>query len=136
MGMSYYVPERSTITDLPFYTSFCMGNGENFYINGEAQLYLGSWIDNIQDYLPTWRWWSRQMTKNFNNEYIESKILSLDYSTSFNGGSCLKVESVEGMVDTDFYLFKTQFSTNSPLELSITLKSEFDCSNIMIDFKI
>lgn len=136
MGMAYYVPERSTITDLPFYTSFCMGNGENFYINGEPQLYLGSWIDNIQDYLPTWRWWSKQMTKNVNNEYIESKILSLDYSTSFNGGSCLKVESIEGMVDTDFYLFKTQFSTNLPLELSVTLKSEFDCSNIMIGYTL
>jgi endo-beta-N-acetylglucosaminidase D len=137
MGMSNFVSERSTIYEVPFYTSFCTGNGENFYINGVPQLYFGSWNDGIQDYLPTWRWWSKQMSsQNLDGNYIESKILSIDYSTSYYGGSCLKVESKLGMLNTDFYLYKTKLSTNTDLNMSVTAKCDSNCSEISIGYTL
>lgn len=132
MGISNYVPEKSTLSKLPFHTSFCLGNGENFYIDGEPQLYYGSWTDNIQDYLPTWRWWPRQMTtKNETGKYIESMILGMDYSRSYNGGSCLKIESISGMVDTDFHLFKTQFDMTKKLKLVVCASAITKCNNLI-----
>jgi len=128
MGISNFVPEKSTLSELPFHTSFCLGNGANFYIDGEPQLYYGSWTDNIQDHLPTWRWWSRQTTtKNETGKYIESLILAMDYSRSYNGGSCLKIESISGMVNTDFHLFKTQFYMSTKLKFVVCLSSESKC---------
>ena len=134
MGISNYVPEKSTLSELPFHTSFCLGNGANFYIDGKPQLYYGSWTDNIQDYLPTWRWWPRQVTtKNEKGQYIESMILGMDYSRSYNGGSCLRVESVAGMGDTDFHVFKTRFTMNKKLKLTVcasALNTCYDCIKI------
>ena len=132
MGISNFVPEKSTLSELPFHTSFCLGNGENFYIDGEPQLYYGSWTDNIQDYLPTWRWWPRQMTiKNETGQYIESMILGLDYSRSYNGGSCLKIESISGMGNTDFYLYKTQFNMDKKLKLVVCASSINECDKLI-----
>lgn len=125
MGLANYVSERSTLNSLPFYTSFCTGNGDLFYINGEPQKYYGSWFDGIQDYLPTWTWWSKQRTiKIFGGKYLESEILSIDHSKAFYGGSCLKIESKIGMLDTEFYLYKTQFDTSKNIKLKITLCGE------------
>lgn len=132
MGISNYVCEKTTLDKLPFHTSFCTGNGDNFYIDGIPQLYFGSWTDNIQDYLPTWRWWSKQMTlKNASGRYIESMILSLDYTRSWNGGSCLKVDSVSEMGPTEFYLYKTKFSTNTRLSLKVVASALFNCTNMI-----
>lgn len=125
MGLCHYVTEKSCISNLPFHTNFCLGNGNNFYINGKPQLYYGTWIDNIQDYLPTWRWWPKQITKKLpDGTYLESKILSLDYTKAYQGGNSIKVKSMADMVDTDFYLFKTKLPTNKPIELSIVLCME------------
>ena len=119
MGVCHFVAEKSVLSKIPFHTSFCLGNGENFYIDGSPQLYFGNWSDNIQDYLPTWRWWSRQMTQKDNNgQYLQSKILSLDYSRAFNGGSCLRIQS-QNCGETDFHLFKTQWSLQDSLEMSV-----------------
>jgi len=119
MGVCHFVSEKSVLSKLPFHTSFCMGNGDNFYIDGSPQLYFGNWSDNIQDYLPTWRWWSRQMTQKDNNgQYLQSKILSLDYSRALNGGSCLRIQS-QNCGDTDFHLFKTQWSLRDELVMSV-----------------
>lgn len=132
MGISNYVPENSVLSELPFHTSFCLGNGENFYIDGEPQLYFGSWTDNVQDFLPTWRWWPRQMTtKNEKGQYIESMILSMDYSRAYNGGSCLRVQSIANMVDTDFHLFKTRFSTDQPMRLQVCVSAQDKCSDVV-----
>lgn len=131
-GISNYVPEKSVLSELPFHTSFSLGNGANFYIDGEPQLYFGSWTDNVQDFLPTWRWWSRQMTtKNEKGQYIESMILGMDYSRSYNGGSCLRVQSIANMVDTDFHLFKTKFSTDKPIKLKVCLSAREKCSDVI-----
>ena len=125
MGLCHYVSEKSAISRLPFHTNFCLGNGDNFYINGVPQLYFGTWVDNIQDYLPTWRWWPKQMTKKLpNGRYLESEILSFDYNKAYQGGNNLKVKSMADMVDTDFYLFKTKFTTDRALELSVVLCAE------------
>lgn len=125
MGICHYVSEKSAISELPFHTNFCLGNGDNFFINGTPQLYYGTWIDNIQDFLPTWRWWSRQITKKLSDgTYLESKILSFDYSKAYQGGNSIKVQSMTDMVDTDFYLFKTKLSTNNDLMMSVVLCME------------
>jgi hypothetical protein len=122
MGLCHYISEKSVLNNLPFQTSFCLGNGNAFYINGIPQHYYGTWFDGIQDYLPTWRWWSKQQTtKNEDDKYIESTVLSIDYSKSYYGGSSLKIDSKIGMNNTDFYLFKTQFSTKQDIKLKITL---------------
>ena len=125
MGLCHFSSERSVHSRLPFHTNFCLGNGDNFYIEGHPQLYFGNWSDNIQDALPTWRWWSRQMSQRDNEgRYLQSKLLSLDYSRAYHGGSCLRVQS-QNTGDTDFHLYKTQFyCSGKPLLLSVVFSGE------------
>ena len=63
-GMAHYVSEKSCINSYPFYTSFTLGIGKDFYIMGYPQNF-GHWSNwSMQSILPTWMWCP-------NNEDIE-----------------------------------------------------------------
>lgn len=56
-GLSGALVETSTISSLPFYTDFSVGNGKHRFVKG-VKSYTRDWSHSgLQSYLPTWRWW-------------------------------------------------------------------------------
>ena len=55
-GVSTYVVERTAVTELPFVTNFCMGNGYGFYKNGQLISMLDWNNRSVSDILPTYRY--------------------------------------------------------------------------------
>ncbi len=83
-GISTYIPERSVLTSFPFQTHFNVGNGYNYFINGE-QVSLLDWNNrSLADVLPTYRWL-------FTHEGANELAVTLDYANAYYGGNSLKV---------------------------------------------
>jgi hypothetical protein len=118
-GISKYVSERSTLQTIPFCTNFGVGQGDEYYIDGNPTGF-GSWVDQIMDPLPTWRWWPIQRG-------ITGVKLSFDFSCAFEGGNNLKVSGVSACTDTEYFLYKTNFLVNN----SLTLEVNYMCDNIL-----
>lgn len=81
-GMSTYFMEQSPITRLPFTTSFSMGQGRAYYVNGEK---VGDrdWNNrSMQDVMPTYRY----TIKGEGKTELKGAV---DYDTAYNGGSSL-----------------------------------------------
>ncbi|MFN0152246.1 MAG: endo-beta-N-acetylglucosaminidase [bacterium] len=114
-GIAHYVPERSTINDVPFVTSFNTGHGAFFAVNG-AVLKTGDWNNRgVQDVLPTWRWIA---TSSGTPLYP-----AFDWSDAYYGGSCLKVSgALDASNGTLLKLFKTNVAVTSDLDLSVAYK--------------
>src|SRR5699024_9508691 len=55
-GLSRYVVEKSPLTSLPFTTNFNLGNGYNFFKDGEKISELDWNNRSLADILPTYRW--------------------------------------------------------------------------------
>ncbi|MGL6056850.1 MAG: endo-beta-N-acetylglucosaminidase [Culicoidibacterales bacterium] len=83
-GISTYVAERSVLTAFPFQTHFNVGNGYNYFIEGE-QVSLLDWNNrSLADVLPTYRWlWT--------HEGENTLSVAIDYANAFYGGNSLKV---------------------------------------------
>ena len=97
-GIAHYVPERSVIQSYPFYTSFSIGAGTDFWINGAAQN-VGGWNDwSLQTILPTWMWWpedkdlndARHIEITFDNEDAYQRSNSLCFKTTGSPRSWLR----------------------------------------------
>jgi meiotically up-regulated gene 157 (Mug157) protein/endo-beta-N-acetylglucosaminidase D len=113
-GVSHYVSEKSTYNSLPFYTNFSVGNGGNYFIDGNVQPNYGTWSDLIQSNLPTWKYWALQRDTGV--------LIDIDYLNVYEGGNSLKIYGTIGCFNTDFLLYKTKFDMNKDIELTITYK--------------
>jgi endo-beta-N-acetylglucosaminidase D len=82
-GISHYVTERSCINSYPFYTSFSIGAGKDFYIKGSRQNF-GEWNNwSLQSILPTWMW----CPENLNDaKYIQ---IYFDINEVYQGSNSL-----------------------------------------------
>ena len=87
-GIANYIPAFTVITEVPFVTNFCTGQGYDFYIDGEKLSHPGwsthGWNNlSLQDVLPTWRWIV---------ESSGSKLTpAFDFTDAYYGGNCLKI---------------------------------------------
>jgi mannosyl-glycoprotein endo-beta-N-acetylglucosaminidase len=87
-GIANYIPAFTPITDIPFVTNFCTGQGYDFYINGE-KLSHPDWSSSgwnnlsLQDILPTWRW----IVEGSGSELIPE----FDFTDAYYGGNCIKI---------------------------------------------
>lgn len=97
-GLSHYVAERSVIQNYPFYTTFCIGNGPDFWIDGKRQNF-GEWNNwSMQTILPTWMWWpdsedildANYMKISFDVEDAYERSNSLSFSTTTDISSWLR----------------------------------------------
>ena len=89
-GLSHYVSEKSCIQSYPFYTSFSLGAGKDFWIKGQRQDF-GDWNNwSLQSVLPTWMWCPRDEDLE-DARFIK---LSFDVSTVFQGSNSLAITTV------------------------------------------
>jgi mannosyl-glycoprotein endo-beta-N-acetylglucosaminidase len=105
-GMAHYVPATTSITSLPFVTTFCAGQGNLYAREGEV-VGAFSWNNrSLQDVLPTWRW------------IVDSPGTPLypdiDFSTAYWGGSCVSVEgTLSPGSPITMYLYKTDLTLSA-----------------------
>ena len=109
-GASEFINERSVLDNKlatePFYTFFNLGNGKFFNWKGERVSNQPWYSIGVQDYLPTWRFWT---APTWLQKTVEEGTVNLNvgftYEDAFFGGSCLKIE---GTTDTEYlHLFKS-----------------------------
>ncbi len=83
-GVSTYAVEKTVVNTVPFITNFSLGNGYNFFVDGE-KVSAKDWNNrSLQDVLPTYRWHLEQGQGN-GLEAI------MDYSEAWYGGTSLKL---------------------------------------------
>jgi len=116
-GLSNWIPAASTITSLPFKTSFNTGHGRIFSRNG-AQT-IRDWHDmGKQDVLPSWQF---AITGNSDLK------ASFDFTNAYNGGTSLIVEGdLKGTGNTNLKLYKTKLpiSYNTKVDITYALGSK------------
>ena len=129
-GISNYAVEKTVVNSLPFTTNFSMGNGYNFFVNGEKVSALDWNNRSLGDVMPTYRW-------IINNEGNNTLKASIDYANAFFGGNSIKLSgnmqaqkgSTIKLFSSDLVLEKdTEFTTtvmaNSEVSLSLILELE------------
>lgn len=120
-GLARLLTAKSTIQNVPFVTRFNLGNGLKFYKEGKVA-FDSKWYNlNLQDYLPTWRFWITDRSDKVTAASIQSLAKAeLSWDEVYTGGSSLRLYGA-----TDFSrikLFKTMLTTQPSYELSVTYK--------------
>lgn len=83
-GISTYAIEKTVINSAPFITNFSLGNGYNFFIDGQ-QVSITDWNNrSITDIMPTYRWMLDQPDGN-------QLKPSFDYSAAYYGGNSIRL---------------------------------------------
>ncbi|MFC7786784.1 discoidin domain-containing protein [Rossellomorea sp. GCM10028870] len=116
-GISSHFTEKTTIQSLPFTTNFNTGSGEFFAIDGEKSSEQEWNNRSLQDILPTWRW----------KVDGEGELLNpaFDWSTSYYGGSSLKVHGTRDETSkTTLSLYETDVEITKDTKFSITYKTD------------
>jgi endo-beta-N-acetylglucosaminidase D len=118
-GIANYIPAFTPITEIPFVTNFCAGQGYDFYINGEKlsypELSATGWNNlSLQDILPTWRWIVQSAGTKLTPEF--------DFTDAFYGGNCLKI-SGDLSNDNLIKLYKTNCLISSDTKIDIAFKT-------------
>ena len=114
-GISNWVPASSTITTLPFETSFNSGHGRKEFVEGN-QTSSSDWHNmSDQELLPTWQ---------FAVEGSQSIEASFDFNDAYNGGNSIKFEGmITGGSPTTIKLYKTNLTVGNETELELTYKT-------------
>ncbi|NQY30159.1 MAG: T9SS type A sorting domain-containing protein [Flavobacteriaceae bacterium] len=110
-GISNWVPASSTITTLPFETSFNTGHGRKKFVTG-TETSSSDWHNmSDQEILPTWQ---------FAVEGNQSIGASFDFNDAYNGGNSVKLDGmITGGFSSTIKLYKTNLiiGTETVLEL-------------------
>ena len=127
-GMSRLMSARSAygwdLSEEPFITYFSLGNGMNYYRNGEVA-YANEWYNiGMQDYTPTWRWWwSTKLLGKKDDIPANSMAAEFDWSDAWNGGSALKISGSTAAGEAQYlHLFKTAFTVKNNDVITIRYK--------------
>lgn len=120
-GLATFLTAKSTISQVPFVSRFGLGNGLKFYKEGKVA-FDSKWHNiNMQDFLPTWRFWITDANDEVTEQSIGGLInAELSWDDAYSGGSSLMLSGA-----TDFSrvkLFKTLLATEPSYELSVTYK--------------
>lgn len=113
-GISNRVLERSTISSMPFVSSFCVGVGKHRFVEGEKRGTQDWNHSGVQSIMPTWRWW------------IENKgnlTASIDWDDAYNLGSSIKVSGKLSAGDHLMRLYKTSIEVTNGGILRLVYKT-------------
>lgn len=134
LGMSNYAIEKTVLNSSIFSTNFNMGNGYNYFINGEKVSSLDWNNRSLAGVMPSYRW-------IINNEGSNNLKASIDYANAFYGGNSIKFagnlesgkSSVIKLFSSDLKIengtsFSIQAMSNN--EVSVSLVLEFDDGTI------
>ena len=118
-GIANYIPAFTPITEVPFVTNFCTGQGYDFYINGVKLSYpewsTTGWNNlSLQDVLPTWQWIVQSSGTKLTTEF--------DFSDAYYGGNCLKI-SGDLTSDNLIKLYKANCLVSSNTKIDIAFKT-------------
>jgi len=118
-GIANYIPAFTPITELPFVTNFCTGQGNDFYINGEKlsypELSATGWNNlSLQDVLPTWRWIVQSTGTKLTPAF--------DFTDAYCGGNCLKI-SGDLTSDNLIKLYSASALVSSDSKIDIAFKT-------------
>lgn len=110
-GVNAFVQQRSAITQLPFFTDFNVGQGTEFFVNGQ-KTNLGKWTSaELQGILPT-----------LAHDTLFSAYY--DLTNAYNGGSSLSVTIAPHETLAKYTLFQTQLNLAAKSILKIVYQNE------------
>lgn len=125
-GISKFVTEQSVVNTLPFETNFNLGNGYNFFIDGEKVSELDWNNRSLAGIMPTYRW--------IVDENGNSIKPSIDYSTAYYGGNSIKLLSNLKMKNVSSIKL---FSANLKIDENTTIKTYAKAnSTVNLDLKL
>jgi endo-beta-N-acetylglucosaminidase D len=106
-GIAKHVAERSAVQgNLPFATSFNLGNGLSYYDRGVKT--LGGWYNlSAQDMMPTYRW----LITNPSGSVSTDVAARFSHDDAWTGGSTLLIEGTAGTAPTDITLYRANLGT-------------------------
>jgi len=113
-GVSGAVLERSTINQMPFVSSFCVGVGKHRFVEGIKENTQDWYHSGVQSIMPTWRWW------------IENKgnlKVSIDWDDAYNFGSSVKIKGKLTSGNHLMRLYKTMIEIKNGGTLRLVYKS-------------
>lgn len=128
-GISTYVVEKSVVRSVPFETNFNMGNGYNFFINGEKISTIDWSNRSLADVMPTYRW----IMEHEGNNNLTANI---DYSQAYYGGNSIKFRgSVEEAKSSTIKLFSADLTLEKGNTLRAVAKSDQPASlDLFLEF--
>ncbi|WP_430611013.1 endo-beta-N-acetylglucosaminidase [Enterococcus sp. DIV0876] len=129
-GISTYALEQTAITSSPFVTNFNLGNGYNYFIEGE-KVSSRNWNNrSLQDILPTYRW-------VFDHEEGNQLTVSVNYADAYNGGNALKLrgQMTEGAT-SQMALYHAQINLDAATKITTTAKAtDKTALSVVLTFK-
>ena len=125
-GVSTYAVEKTVVNSLPFNTNFSIGNGYNFFINGEKVSSLDWNNRSLADVMPTYRW-------IINNEGDNTLKASIDYANAFYGGNSIKLSGkLQANKPTIIKLFSSDLKLNNNVSFKTTAMANSDVTLSLI----
>ncbi len=116
-GVSHFIPARTAVVGDQFVTSFNLGHGFAYYLDGK-RVSSSAWSNlSLQDLLPTWRWIVQSESKN-------PLTASLDFEDAYHGGTSLRVRgNLEATTDLRLYASRLKVHDDSQLNLATKIGS-------------
>lgn len=119
IGLSKYVLEKSAITGDSFTTNFNLGNGYNYFKDGQ-KISERDWNDrSLAGILPTYRW-------IIDNEGDNQITPSFDFANAYNGGNSLKLQAdyLAAGKSSTLTLFATDLTVKKDAIFSVKMRSD------------
>ena len=128
-GISTYAVEKTVVNSLPFTTNFNIGNGYNFFVDGEKVSSLDWNNRSLADVMPTYRW-------IINNEGSNSLKASLDFSNAFYGGNSIKLAGNLGANEAStIKLYSADLKIEKGTKFKTTAKSDKEVNlDLVLEF--
>ncbi len=129
IGMSTYAVENTVINSIPFTTNFNIGNGYNFFVNGEKVSSMDWNNRSLADVMPTYRW-------IIDNEGDNSLKASIDYSKAYYGGNSIKLAgNLKANTPSEIKLFSSDLKIENDTQFTTILSASSDVSiKLILDF--
>lgn len=116
-GISTFSVEQTAITSTPFKTNFSLGNGYNYFINGEKVSSMNWNNRSMQDIMPTYRW-------EVDHEGGNKLDVTIDYADAYNGGNSVKFRgNLDKNTLSSVNLYRTEFDVADDITFTTTAKS-------------
>ncbi|ALB28529.1 endo-beta-N-acetylglucosaminidase, partial [Companilactobacillus heilongjiangensis] len=126
-GISKYVVEKTPVTQFPFVTNFNVGNGDNYYKNGQLMTSGAYNNRSIQDILPTYRW----ILDNAKGNKLSAKF---SYKNVFNGGSSVELSGdMKNNAASYIKLYASDVKATGSESAKIVVKGEKNLELVLTD---
>ncbi|MGL4570648.1 MAG: endo-beta-N-acetylglucosaminidase [Clostridium sp.] len=128
-GISTYAVEKTVVNSLPFTTNFNIGNGYNFFIDGEKVSSLDWNNRSLADIMPTYRW----IIDNAGSNTLKA---SLDFSNAFYGGNSIKLAGNLGANESStIKLYSADLKIEKGTKFTTTAKSDKEVNlDLVLEF--